>query len=170
MRFRSLVSQIGKPVNPAEALGNRSSKWIARHFGISRRQAQRYKAGQASLDRPQDRARRDQVMGSADSDTRRKVAADALRGARAVHVGRVEVVDKSPKGKAKRPGRNFRNVGTVQLDERSRERMNAAADALESGDTEHAERLLSEAVLRTAGKDYGGALDVADWPPGFHPI
>ena len=170
MRFRSLVSQIGKPLTPAEALSNRSTKWIAQHFGISRRQAERRKYGHSTLDRPQDRAKRERVMESADADTRRKVAADALREAQAVHVGRIEVVDKSPKGKAKRPRRNFRNVGTVQLDPASRERMNAAADALESGDTERAERLMSEAVLRTSGKDYGAALDVADWPPGLHLI
>jgi len=168
MKFKSLVSQIGKPVNVSESLIGRSSRWVADKFGVSMRTAQRWKKG---TQLPSERGdRRGRVMGSADADTRRKVAAKALREARAVHVGRIEVVDKSPKGKGKKPGRNFRNVGTVQLDERSRDRMAEAADALEAGDTERAERLMSEAVLRTSGKDYGSALDVADWPSWFHTI
>lgn len=168
MKFRSLVSQIGKPVSVSEALTTRSSKWVAEHFGVSRRTAQRWKAG---TQQPGSRVGgAEPVLKSADAGTRRTIAASALRGSQAVHVGRIEVVDKSPRGKRPKPGKNFRNVGTVQLDPASRERMNAAAEALEAGDTERAERLMSEAVLRTAGKDYGAALDVADWPPGFHLI
>ena len=45
MRFTSLISQIGKPQNVVESLTNRPSKWIAQHFGVSRRTAQRWKAG-----------------------------------------------------------------------------------------------------------------------------
>lgn len=168
MKFRSLISQVGKPVNVSEALVNRSSKWVAQHFGVSMRTAQRWRKG---TQQPSKRAGGpEKVIKSADSETRQKVAADAMRSAQAVHVGRVAVVDKSPRGKGPKQGKNFRNVGTVQLDPASRERMNEAADALEAGDTERAEQLMSEAVLRTAGKDYGAALEVADWPPGFHLI
>jgi hypothetical protein len=171
VKFKSLMSQIGKPLNTSEALANRTSKWIAERFGISRRQAQRYKSGAAPLDRPQDRAKRERAMESADADTRRAVAAKALREAQAAHAGRVPVVDKSPKGKAKPPGRNFRNVGTVPLtDEKSRRRMTEAAEALEAGDIARAEKAMSEAITRTPGKDYGEALDIADWPPDFHLI
>ncbi len=168
MKFTSLISQIGKPQNVAESLANRTSKWIAEHFGVSRRTAQRWKAGSQQ---PGKRVGGpEKVMGSASAETRRTVAASALRGATAVNVGRVEVVDKSPRGKGPRPGRNFRNVGVVQLDPASRNRMNEAAEALEAGDTQRAEQLMSEAVLRTAGKDYGAALEVADWPAHFHLI
>ena len=93
-----------------------------------------------------------------------------MRGTTAVNVGRIEVVDKSPRGKGPRPGKNYRNVGVVQLDPASQARMDEAADALEAGDTERAEQLMSEAILRTSGKDYGGALEVADWPAHFHLI
>src|SRR5690242_5438012 len=168
MKFGSLISQIGKPQNVAEALVNRSSKWIADHFGVSRRTAQRWKAGSQQPGKRVGGPER--VVKSANVETRRTVAASALRGASAVNVGRVEVVDKSPRGKGPKPGKNFRNVGVVQLDQRGRERMNEAAEALEAGDTERAERLMSEAVLRSPDKDYGSALDVADWPAHFHLI
>lgn len=168
MRFTSLISQIGKPQNVVESLTNRPSKWIAQHFGVSRRTAQRWKAGSQQ---PGKRVGGpDKVMGSANAETRRTVAAQAMRGTTAVNVGRIEVVDKSPRGKGPRPGKNYRNVGVVQLDPASQARMDEAADALEAGDTERAEQLMSEAILRTSGKDYGGALEVADWPAHFHLI
>jgi hypothetical protein len=168
VRFTSLVSQIGKPQNAAEALVNRTSRWIVKHFGVSMRTAQRWKKG---TQQPGKRVGGpEQVTKSANAETRRTVAAQAMRGTTAVNVGRVEVVDKSPRGKGPKPGKNFRTVGVVQLDERSRERMAEAADALEAGDTERAGQLMSEAVLRTSGKDYGGALEVADWPAHFHLI
>jgi hypothetical protein len=167
MRFTSLVSQIGKPQNVAEALVNRTSKWIADHFGVSRRTAQRWKAGSQQ---PGKRVGGpEQVAKSANAETRRTVAASALRGATAVNVGRIEVVDKSPR-KGARPGKQYRNVGVVQLDPEARERMNEAAEAIEAGDTERAERLMSEAVLNTPDYNTGGALNVADWPAHLHLI
>lgn len=168
MRFTSLVSQIGKPQNVAEALTNRTSKWIAEHFGVSRRTAQRWKAGSQQ---PGKRVGGPgQVEKSANAETRRKVAANALRGATAINVGRIAVVDKSPRGKGPKPGKNYRNVGVVQLDPAARERMNEAAEALEAGDTERAEQLMSEAVLNTADYNTRGALDVDDWPAHLHLI
>lgn len=168
MKFTSLVSQIGKPQNVAESLVNRTSKWVAEHFGVSRRTAQRWKAGSQQ---PGNRVGGPgRIEKSANAETRRTVAAQALRGATAVNVGRIEVVDKSPRGKGPKPGKNYRNIGVVQLDPDSRERMNEAAEALEAGDTERAEQLMSEAVLRTPDYDTRGALDVADWPTHFHLI
>jgi hypothetical protein len=164
MRFGSLVSRIGKPQSTPEALVNRTSKWIAEHFGVSRRTAQRWKAG---TQQPGKRVGGpEQIEKSANAETRRAVAANAIRSATAINVGRVEVVDKSPRGKGPRPGKNFRNVGVVQLDPASRERMEEAAELLESGDTEGAERLMGEAVLQ----GYGSALSVADWPTHFELI
>jgi hypothetical protein len=169
VKFKSMVSAIGKPVNASEALTGRSSRWIAGKFGVSMRTAQRWRKG---TQQPTDKGdRREKVMKSADADTRRKVAAEALRDARAVNVGRVQVVDKSPRGKGKGRKRDeYRNVGVVQLDGTSRDKMREAADALESGDTDRAERLMSEAVLTSPGKNYGSALDVADWPAHLHLI
>lgn len=164
MKFDSLVSQTGKPLSPSEAVANRPTKWIAERFGVSRRTAQRWKAG---TQQPADRGgRRERVMKSADADTRRKVAADAFRGASLANVGRIAVVDKSPRKGAK-PGRNFRNVGAVQLNEHSRELMDRAAQALEDGDARRAESLMSDAVMHSYGNGADSALSVADWPAHF---
>jgi hypothetical protein len=169
VKFRSLVSQIGKPVNVAESLANRSSKWVAGHFGVSMRTAQRWKKG---TQQPSPRiGGSERVIKSANADTRRTVAADAIRDAQAAHVGRVAVVDKSPKGKAPKPGRNTRNLRTVHVDKpRSRELLNSAADAVERGDDARAERLMNEAVMDAYGGGTGAALSIEDWPPGFHLI
>jgi len=164
MKFGSLISRVGKPQNTAEALTNRTSKWVAEHFGVSRRTAQKWKAG---TQQPGKRVGGPgAVEKSANTETRRTVAAGALRAATAVNVGRIEVLDKSPRAKGPKPGKNYRNVGVVQLDPESQERMNEAADALEAGDTERAEQLMGAAVLQ----GYGSALDVADWPTHFELI
>lgn len=163
MKFKSLVSQIGKPVTVQESLMGRSSKWVAERFGVSRRTAQRWKAG---AQQPSTRGgRRERVMKSADAETRRKIAADALRNAEAVNAGKVEV--KYPGGRV--GGGNKRNLGVVQLGEQGRARMREAADALEAGDTQGAERAVSDALLRSDNRNYG-PLEVADWPAGFHLI
>jgi len=161
MKFKSMISQIGKPVNATEALAGRSSRWIANKFGVSMRTAQRWRKG---TQQPTERGnRRNAVMKSAD---RKKVAAQALRDTRAVNAGKVGV--KSDTGRAKaRTG--TRTVGLVQLDERARERMQEAADALEAGDLERAQELVSDAVLNTGGRDYG-PLQIEDYGPGFHLI
>lgn len=168
MKFRSLVSQIGKPVNVSESLINRSSKWISGHFGVSRRTAQRWKAGTQQPGKRVGGA--DRVMDSANADTRRKVAADAMRNAQAANVGRVAVVDKSPRGKGPKRGKNYRNLKVVNFSDRERERMNQAADALENGDTDRAEQLMNEAIMSAYGGGADSALSIEDWPPGFHLI
>ena len=45
MKFKSMISQLGRPLTVAEALTGRDSKWIADKFGVSRRTAQRWKKG-----------------------------------------------------------------------------------------------------------------------------
>lgn len=161
MKFRSMISQIGKPVNTAEALAGRSSRWIANKFGVSMRTAQRWRKG---TQQPTERGdRREKVMKSAD---RRKVAAQALREARAVNVGKVGVESDTGRVSART---GTRNVGIVQLDDRARERMEEAADALDAGDVERAEKLVSDAILNTGGRDYG-PLQISDYGPGFHLI
>jgi hypothetical protein len=160
MKFRSLISQIGKPVNASEAVAGRSSRWIADKFGVSMRTAQRWKAG---TQQPSERGdRRDKVMKSAD---RHKVAAQALRDARAVNAGKVGVASDTGRMSARK---GQRNLGVVQLDETAQDRMNEAADLLDAGDVEGAERLVSQAILDAKG-DYG-PLRIEDYPPGFHLI
>jgi len=167
MKFTSLISQIGKPQNVAESLVNRTSRWIADHFGVSRRTAQRWKAGTQQPGKGVGGPSR--VEKSANAETRRTLAVSALRGATAINVGRIAVVDKSPK-KGRKAGETYRNVGVVQLDPASRERVDEAANALAAGDTERAEQLMSTAVLNTPDYNTGGALNVADWPAQFHLI
>jgi hypothetical protein len=161
MKFRSMISQVGKPVDATEALEGRSSRWVANRFGVSMRTAQRWRKG---TQEPSAReGRRDQVMASA---SRAKVAANAIRNARAVSAGKVGV--KSDTGRAgARTG--TRNVGFVELDSGARERMDEAADMLDAGDYEGAQQLMSDAVLNTGGRDYG-PLHIEDYPPGFHLI
>lgn len=161
MKFRSMISQIGKPLNPMEALAGRTSRWIANKFGVSMRTAQRWKKG---TQLPTDRGdRREKVMKSAD---RRKVAAQALREARAVNAGKVGVESDTGRAGARK---GTRNVGIVQLDDGAREKMQEAADALDEGDVERAEKLVSDAILNSGGRDYG-PLRISDYGPGFHLI
>jgi hypothetical protein len=169
MKFRTLISQIGKPVSLSEALDGKSTKAIAKQFGVSVRTAQRWKAGTQHPGKKLGGTRG--VLKRLDTPaSRRTRAADVVRNAQGASVGRVQVIDKSPRGKSKAKP-SFRNVGTVQFgDARSRERLNAAADAIERKDYERAEQLFGEAVLGTPGKDYGSALAIDDWPAGFHII
>lgn len=161
MKFPRIISQIGKPQNAAEAVVNRSTKWIAQHFGVSRRTAQRWKAG---TQQPTDRGgRRESVIKSANKETRQANAANALRNAQAINAGRVGVVDKSGGKKSKR------NLGVVQLDPAARALMQQAAEQLEAGNEDEAERLMSQAILTSGGKNYG-PLEIDDYPPGFHTI
>jgi hypothetical protein len=161
MKFRSLISQIGRPVDATEALTGRTSRWIADKFGVSMRTAQRWKRG---TQQPTDRGgRRSKVMQSAD---RKKVAARAIREARAVNVGRVGVEADTGRVGART---GTRNVGLVQLDDSARARMEEAAEALEHGDTDRAEELMSDALLNSGGRDYG-PLRISDYSPGFHLI
>lgn len=169
MRFKTLVSQIGKPRSVSEALTGRSTKDIAKQFGVTVRTAQKWKAGSQQ---PGKRVGGPSaVIKKMDTPAnRRKIAANAIRNAHAASVGRIKVIDKSPRGKGPQKP-SFRNIGTVNFsDQRSREKLNAAADAIERRDYDRAEQLFSEAVLGTPGKDYGSALAVDDWPAAFHII
>jgi len=119
MKFSRMISQVGKPQSVAEAVVNRSTKWIAERFGVSRRTAQRWKKG---TQQPSEKeGRRERVEKSANKETRQAVAAQALRSAQAVNAGRVGVVDKSG-GKTSK-----RNLGVVQLDQGARDIMRQAA-------------------------------------------
>lgn len=162
MKFSRLVSHVsGKPVSVAEALTGRATKWIMDKFGVSRSTAQRWKSGRPSHpggppSRPKG-SKADDVMQSADRDTRRKIAAGAMRNATAVNVGVIEVDGDTDRCKGKR------NLGTVQLTEAQRAKMAEAAEATEAGNMEDAERLHSEALL---GGNYG-PLRITDYNPGF---
>lgn len=166
MKFRTLVSQIGKPRTVSEALADRSTKDIAAKFGVSLRTAQRWKAG---TQQPSKRAGGPSgVLAKLDTPAaRRKVAANAVRNAQAAHIGRTPVVDKSPKGKTAKPSR--RNVGTVSFD-RQQDRLNRAADAIERGDFTRAEAEMSDAIMSAYGGGAESGLSIDDWPAGFNII
>lgn len=159
MQFPGLISQIGKPLSVSEALTGRSSRWVAKRFGVSMRTAQRWKRG---TQQPTDRdGRRAKVLKSAD---RRKVAAQVIRDTQAVSAGTVGVESDTGRAGARS---GTRNVGLVQLDGGARARMDEAADALDAGDMDRAKQLFSDAVLNTNGRNYG-PLRISDYPPGFH--
>jgi TolA-binding protein len=167
MQFKTMVSQIGKPRTVSEALEGRDTKQIAEQFGVSRRTAQKWKAGTQQPSKKLGGSKG--VIGRlATPANRRKNAANVIRNAQGAFAGKIAVVDKSPKGKSKTPKPGTRNLGAIRFgDTRSTERLNRAADAIERGDYAAAEREFGEAVLGTPGKDYGSALVVDDWPPGF---
>lgn len=169
MKFGNLISRnLGKAQSVTEALTGRSTRWISEHFGVSRSTAFRWRTGRQ---RPGTGERKDAVMGSPDKDTRRRIAADAMRHANAVHVGKVTM--RYPGG---RGDGTQRNIGTVYLSPEAREKMNEAAEALERGDEQRAEDLWNDALLRsgnrssTTGRAEYGPLDIGDYGPGTHLI
>jgi hypothetical protein len=171
VKFQTAISTIGKPVNVSEALINRSSKWVAKKFGVSIRTAQKWKAG---TQQPGKKAGGPQkVIKSADADTRRKVAANAIRNGSTVHIGSVQVQGSNDK---KPTTRKIGKSWTVNA--AMRERMNRAADALDRGDMAAAEREMNAAVMnRYAGESTAGGRDssggigswltITDWGTGF---
>jgi hypothetical protein len=159
MKFGQLVSRnLGKPVSVAEALIGRSTKWIADKFGVSDTTARRWRRG---TQQPRDDDRRNSALKSPDKDTRRHIAANAMRGASAINVGKIGVDADTGRGKGQR------RLGIVQLGAEGRERMARAAEALENGDEALAAQLQSDAILHADGRDYG-PLHVEDYGPGFH--
>ena len=152
MKFSSAISRIGKPVNASEALLNRTSKWIADHFGVSRRTAQRWKAG---TQQPSEKGgRKEQVMGSPDADTRRAVAAKALREAQTLHIGNVSVQYSSETPTKRKINKDW------QVTPEMRERMDRAADHLEAGNVGAAEQEMNAAVMnRYAAEGTRGGRD-----------
>jgi hypothetical protein len=102
-------------------------------------------------------------MGTAKGGQRRKIAANAMRNASAVAVGKVGV--ESDTGEET----GTRRVGTIQLGTEGRDLMQQAADALEAGNYDLAERLHDQALLHADGRDYG-PLHITDYGPGFNYI
>lgn len=169
MKFGQLVSRnLGKPVNVAEALIGRSTKWIADKFGVSESTARRWRGGRPSHrggppSGPRDPDKRNSVLRSPDKETRRRIAAGAMRGATAISVGTIDVDADTGDAKGKR------RLGIIQLGPEGRERMARAAEALDNGDEALAARLQSDAILHSDGRDYG-PLHVDGYGPGFHYI
>jgi hypothetical protein len=161
VKFAQLIGRnIGKPVSMAEALTGRTTRWIVEKFGVSDSTARRWRRG---AQQTRDPGKRDAVMGSSDRDTRRKIAANAMRGATGMSVGKIGV--DADTGRAT----GSRRLGTIQLGREGTEKMELAADALERGDMAEAERLMSDAILHSDGRDYG-PLHVSDYGPGFNLI
>lgn len=160
MKFRSLVSRgVGKPVSMAEALTGRATSWITSKFNVSPSTARRWRSGQGG----EHGKHRQEVMDSAKGEQRRKIAAEAMRNAQAVNVGKVGV--ESDTGDEK----GSRRVGVVQLGSEGRGLMAQAADALQRGDYDLAERLQDQALLHADRRDYG-PMHISDYGPGFNYI
>jgi hypothetical protein len=161
VKFQQLIGRnLGKPVSIAEALLGRPTRWIADKFGVSDTTARRWRRG---VQAPTQADRRNSVLKSPDKETRRRIAASAMRAASAINVGKLGV--DADTGRAK----GTRQVGLIHLGNEGRARMAEAADALERGDEAEAARLHSEAILHSDGRDYG-PLHAEDYGPGFHYI
>jgi hypothetical protein len=168
VKFKSIIGRsIGKPLSVAEALAGRSTKWIAEKFGVSESTARRWRSGRPSHrggpPAGESSRHKGDIMGSAGTGQRRKIAATAMRGASAVNVGKVGV--ESDTGEET----GTRRVGVIQLGTEGRDLMRQAADALERGDYATAERLHDQAILHADGRDYG-PLHITDYGPGFNYI
>lgn len=199
-RFAAAESAIPLNVDQAIAAiraehGRGATHWLADRFGITLRQAQRYMKGQGLGTRTiRSRARREQLvaaaaepaqaraarargqLGEAQRDvmrqaSRRWVAAQLLRRATRVTVGRVKVWDKSQK----RPA-GSRDVGSHPVGANLRRAdLVSCAQYLEAGDEEGALHAMSEALLgayAVANRDnryiVSDAVYIYDYPTGIN--
>jgi len=140
-----------------------ASKHIAETYGVSRRTAQRWLTGKGPATRTSaGRATRAQVV----EDTKARRAAQRLRQAGAIRVGKIEVeYHGRPEGERFIPG------DVIELDGGIRAMFNEAADAIEADpDSEEARDALSDATVygyvSAAGDDPDGnppPVDVVGW-------
>lgn len=138
-----------------------ASAYLADQYGVSRRQAQRWLAGKGAPDIKS--GRRDAVRN--DPRAARKRAADRMRSAKVIAVGKVNVVSKSSQ-----KGAGTRNVGVVTVSPAVHRLLSQAADNLESGNGAEAGQAASDAIMRAYGEskgDNGGHaaanLEITDW-------
>lgn len=168
MKFAQLVGRvIGKAVSVQEALAGRSTKWIAEKFDVSPSTARRWRDGKPSHaggppSKPRDSEKTAAVFGSVDRDQRRRIAADAMRGATSVNVGKVEVrIDTGDQHETQ-----TRNLGIVQLGQEGQALMQQAAEAAEAGNMALADELVDRALLHSDGRDYG-PCHISGYSSGF---
>lgn len=153
-------------IKAAMTARGQASRYLADRYGVSRRTAQKWlKGDQAPAVRGGTRGK---VQG--DRNASLKIAADKMRNARGLAVGKVQVIDKS-KGN---PAGN-RNVGVVAVDPQMRQELATAAELLEAGMVEQAQQIVSDAIMGGYGQARGGnretargALEIDDYPGGIN--
>lgn len=140
LSFGEFVQRVGEPGDWHEAAdeikaehGKRASRWLSDRLGVSLRQAQRYLKGDVRVP-PADRQAA--IVGGVD---RTRAAARHIRTATRIVVGKIVMMTSS--------GPTTRNVGEVPVTPGMQRELNAAADALDRGETDRAADLFGAAVL-----------------------
>ncbi len=151
MKFQQAMTGM-RPVSVKEAMaayrseyGRGARRRLAQEHGVTPDTAGRWLSGKQS---PSARGgRRGQVL---DRVPRNRLAAQVIRGAQGVSVGKVKVNDYHGKPAGSRP------IGTVPVDAELREQLNWIADQVEQGQYSDAEPALSEAIIQAYGRRVGG--------------
>jgi len=156
-----------RPVSVGEAMaayrseyGRGARRRLAQEYGVTPDTAGRWLSGKQA---PSARGgRRGQVL---DRVPRNRLAAQVIRGAQGVSVGKVKVNDYHGKPAGSRP------IGTVPVDAELREQLGGVADLVEQGELGDAEAALSEAIIQAYGRRVGGresiprgTLTITDYP------
>jgi hypothetical protein len=171
MKFSDVIGKIGTPVNRDEAVaairaehGKGARAWLADKFGVTRDTAGRWLSGKQSPSKASGGT--SALNGSA---SKNHVAAQALRGAQIVDVGKAKVKVISPGTSEER------NIGSLNVSPEMQAKLEAAADLMETGDTAGAEALIKEAVLEEYGAQRGGnrgaissIMDLEEFGGGFN--
>jgi len=156
-----------QPVSVGEAMaayrseyGRGARRRLAQEHGVTPDTAGRWLSGKQA---PSARSgRREQVL---DQVPRNRLAAQVIRGAQGVRVGKVQVNDYHDKPAGSRP------IGTLPVDAELREQLGEVADLVEQGELGDAEAALSEAIIQAYGRRIGGqksiprdTLKITDYP------
>ena len=172
MKFMDAVkSRIGRPDSDREALGalreehgRHTSRYLADRLGVSVRQAQRYLRGDI---RRVSSERSTLIRGAVDNN---RLAAQRIRNARIVSVGKVSAVSKS-----KGTSTGSRSIGVLTIDATMRQELDRAAADLEAGNVREAEEAISAAILGGYGVAKGGnrdsargAIEIDDYSSGIN--
>lgn len=142
--------------------GNKASGILANVFGVTPRTGQRWISwAEGKSSQKSDPLRRDPARAQALIDLmRNRRAAKRLRKARRIKVGKVRVIDKSPrKGKRGQLDPRPRAIGTRDKIGILATAAEAAADLIESGDYDRAAEILEVGLLEAYGVPEG-ALEI----------
>jgi len=147
VKFRTGVRAL-RPTDTSEAMaayrteyGRGARRRLAQDYDVTPDTAGRWLSGKQA---PSTRGgKRQQVLAAA---PRGRVAANRIRGARAVSVGKVTVHDNSGDRSSKR------NIGIVPVDREMRQQLNEVADLVEQNRITEADELMSNAILQGYAK------------------
>lgn len=146
-KFRNIIGKVGRPANLREAMdeyraehGRHASRAIADRFGVSQRTAQHWLKGDQ---RPGGKAgtapAREAERKITQSVDRNRAAARHFRAAQTIHVGTVHLRASSKSGP--------HNVGDLRVTPDMRAELDRAADLIERGELDAADRAMQGVIL-----------------------